>query len=282
MRRYRRQLQRTPLRQRRRLRRCINLCSALFHAKAVAMKISTDCAGRFSTVVFCIWMAAAWSIWPTLQAGAPAAETATAPAGDSLNAAADRLDQVINNLKEADKEIPRDTFEPAAAILPIGADPDLMLKWIKTNTRWVPYQGVLRGAQGVLMDRMGNSLDRALLMGFMLEAARKPVRLAHCQLSEDQGKKTLADFASANAKPAFQPAAQTDEAAIAEYARAHQMDPAQLKRDMAKFTLPVDQLSDSVAENVAEQAPVILADAGKAAGGDSTNELDAIRDHWWV
>jgi hypothetical protein len=42
---------------------------------------------------------------------------------------------------------------------------------------------LLRGAAGVLMDRMGNSLDRSLLLGDLLRSAGYDVRLAHTSLS---------------------------------------------------------------------------------------------------
>ena len=40
---------------------------------------------------------------------------------------------------------------------------------VRSHTVWVPYRGLLRGATGVLMDRRGDSLDRAELLAMRLE-----------------------------------------------------------------------------------------------------------------
>ena len=74
--------------------------------------------------------------------------------------------------RAAEKEIPRDTFDPQAIIDKVGKDPNKLFEWVRDNTYWVPYRGMLRGHVGVLMDRVGSSLDRSLLLAELLRRAK--------------------------------------------------------------------------------------------------------------
>ncbi|MDA3959243.1 MAG: hypothetical protein PF961_00510, partial [Planctomycetota bacterium] len=59
----------------------------------------------------------------------------------------------------------------------IGTDPATIHAWVHQRTAWIPYQGSLRGAQGVLLDRHGNHCDRAVLLAEALRAAGHTVVL---------------------------------------------------------------------------------------------------------
>ena len=78
--------------------------------------------------------------------------------------AAEKLENLFDALEEAAKEIPRDTFDPKAIVEKVGTDPQKLFEWVRDNTYLVPYRGSLRGPIGVVMDRLGNSLDRSLLL----------------------------------------------------------------------------------------------------------------------
>ncbi len=39
-------------------------------------------------------------------------------------------------------------------------DPEKLFEFVRDRTYWVPYQGALRGARGVLSDRLGSSLAK--------------------------------------------------------------------------------------------------------------------------
>src|SRR5690348_5498354 len=81
-----------------------------------------------------------------------------------------------------------DTFDLDAIVKLTDGDPARIFAWVRDKTFWVPYRGELRGAAGVLMDRLGNSLDRALLLAELLRRAGQDVRLAHAQLSDEQAR----------------------------------------------------------------------------------------------
>src|SRR5271155_3062487 len=85
----------------------------------------------------------------------------TSPTPDQV---ADKLEKLFPMLEKAEREIPRDTFDMQAVIDKVGEDPQKLFEWVRDNTYLVPYRGLLRGDKGVLMDRLGNSLDRAMLL----------------------------------------------------------------------------------------------------------------------
>lgn len=63
--------------------------------------------------------------------------------------------------------------------------------WVSENTTLDPYVGVLRSARGALFSRGGNSLDRSLLLGELLEAQGIQWSVAVGDLSDDSAR-TLA------------------------------------------------------------------------------------------
>ena len=76
------------------------------------------------------------------------------------------------------RDAPRDRWDPAYVVKALGRNPDTLFAWVRENTTWIPYRGVLRGPMGVLMDRQGNSLDRATLLAALLVEAGHEARLA--------------------------------------------------------------------------------------------------------
>jgi transglutaminase-like putative cysteine protease len=96
------------------------------------------------------------------------------------------MDQAFDNTIAADRELSRLTFDVNAVAAKVGNDPVKLFEWVRENTFFVPYRGVLRGPSGVLMDRVGNSLDRSLLLADLLRVSGQEVRLAHARLSSAQ------------------------------------------------------------------------------------------------
>ncbi|MFY0990530.1 hypothetical protein [Halomonas sp. C05BenzN] len=69
------------------------------------------------------------------------------------------------------------TFDVAAVLDVVGQDPEALVRWVQEQTTHVPYRGLVRGEFGVLQDRLGNHLDRAMLLGRLIEATGRTVRL---------------------------------------------------------------------------------------------------------
>ena len=189
--------------------------------------------------------------------------------------------ELIRAIEAAERNLPRDTFDPAAVVRQVGREPEKLFEWVRDNTHWVPYAGCLRGPVGVLMDRLGSNLDRAVLLGELLRAAgATKVRLARGTLSEEQAKRL-----AAAARPASQeaPAGATAQAAGQAAGQAAPTDaattaPAELQR----LSADVNRQSASLAETLKAAIDAPRAAPGAAAGGQADEAWKALADHWWV
>jgi len=181
---------------------------------------------------------------PASQPADPAAIPATGPA------AVAELKRLYASFEKNLRSLPRDRFDVAAVAELCGRDADDLKAWVGDNTDALPYRGALRGSTGVLMDRAGNSLDRALLLAELLQGAGYEVRLANATLQEAQAEQVL-KLASAPRKRA---GAVTD---IAEAQAARARAQAQAERLLTALGPPPS------ATNQAAQ-------------------MAAVADHWWV
>ncbi len=106
-------------------------------------------------------------------------------AEEEVSAEQRQLEGYFRATRMALRNGPRDRFAIEAAGELAGREPAEILAWVQEETDWVPYEGVLRGAVGVLMDRLGNDWDRALLVAALCEHAGMTVRLATAPWTED-------------------------------------------------------------------------------------------------
>jgi hypothetical protein len=169
-------------------------------------------------------------------------------------ALADELERILDAVEAEARDLPRDTFEPQAVVERVGRDVDALFAFVRDQTWWVPYDGSLRGATGVLMDRVGNSLDRALCLATLLRAAGHEARLAHAELPE---------------------------------ARARELAPTlpQLPdgRVPSRKAAANVELAQAVAGRVTEQTATLRALLGERTARDAAGEpWRALREHWWV
>ena len=96
------------------------------------------------------------------------------------------LDTSLGAFEAQERNSPRDRWDPDDVVHNVGRDPQRLFAWVRNNTYWIPYLGALRGPVGVLMDRQGNSLDRAILLATLLQKGGYRVRLAHGELTRQQ------------------------------------------------------------------------------------------------
>ena len=68
-------------------------------------------------------------------------------------------------------------FDVAGVLDVEGSDPESLTRWVREQTSHVPYQGLVRGEFGVLQDRLGNHLDRSMLLARLIEESGRAVRL---------------------------------------------------------------------------------------------------------
>ena len=104
------------------------------------------------------------------------------------------MDTGLREIEDGLRTAKRDRWDPAYVVERVGLDPAKLTAWVRDSTAWIPYRGLLRGPVGVLMDRDGNSLDRALLLAKLLELAGHEVRLARAQLEEKVAEERLPEL----------------------------------------------------------------------------------------
>ena len=191
-----------------------------------------------------------------------------APAADPKAVKA-QLVEAFAALEEAAGQIPAETSDPVALIEKIGRDPATLLAWVRDNTHFVPYRGSLRGAAGVLQDRLGSSLDRSLLLAELLRAAGFEVRLA-------QGAATDAAKVSGAIRPipANWLASVRFADATAELKVANEATAAQNAAAAVRVAKHADELLKQLA------ASGLAPQNGQAAQRPAV--ADVLADHWWV
>ena len=200
-----------------------------------------------------------------------------------------QLDRSLRALADGDREMPRDTWDPDYVVRMVGRDPQRLFRWVRNNTYWIPYHGVLRGPVGVLMDRQGNSLDRAILLATLLEKAGYTVRLAHAELPPDVAKNLLPKLVA------------TRELALHQKPESQTSKPPNLQRISAQYGFEGDSIGEllsrtqqEVAEFTAEvrartndeSERLLRVISRPTAAAEWVQRYDsalaALTDHWWV
>ncbi len=208
---------------------------------------------------------------------------------------ATQLRASIQALEDGDREAPRDRWDPAYVVDNAGIEPAALLQWMRGSVVWMPYRGALRGATGVLMDRVGNSVDQALLMAELLRAAGKTVRLAHADLPPSVANEAWQRVVGASKQP-FQPApslsaedaasAATPPEDVLESADLYGIDRSRVTAILGTARKDAIDMSRDLRARVEDQlarlttALALPADSGSAAS--PAEGLVAIADHWWV
>lgn len=202
---------------------------------------------------------------------------------------ADRLDALWPTVEATEREMTRLTFDPKAVVTQAGREPSKLFYWVRDETSLVAYRGILRGEVGVLMDRLGNSLDRAMLLYGLLRDAGHTARLAHGTLSEAQ-----ATYVQNNARPS-----RTIEPLLppAEGLKAKQdlleaemtkqgIDPVMLREGIREVASEEVRISENAARRAESQARVIAAAIRNRPPAERLSEkserMNDLRDHWWV
>ena len=261
------------------------------------MGLSQDIPSRIFRLLFTVALVLAWCQGPSLRAQAPdAGATPRDLAAADVKALADGVERLFKAVEKADQALPRDSFDVAAVVASVGKEPQKLFEWVRDQTRWVPYRGALRGASGVLQDRLGNDIDRSLLLAELLRAAGHDARLARGRIPPDRVAELLPKLTARRVAPpaaAEATAAQWDQA-LDQQAKEQGLDPQQFRRNLASLTSPVLRMSEDLAQRVAEQTPALLdvlsknnpAPAPDAQGGGAKQAAEALSDqlsdHWWV
>jgi hypothetical protein len=215
-------------------------------------------------------------------AGVTDTSTPAAPPSPEATAVVDRLSAFSALLETARAGLPRTTFDPASVVDEVGTDPDALTTWVASQTTLLPYAGRLRGPVGVLMDRHGNSLDRALLLQALLAAAGHDAVLAHGAIAPKMATRLLVDRTVAPEVPAAAP--DSPDVVLASLGIDPADDPLGIGAQVAADTAASEKERAALADAVERQSAALLAMLPAASGTtESPAEAAApLRDHWWV
>lgn len=200
-----------------------------------------------------------------------------------------RLAMLDNSLQAIDaglRDAPRDRWDPAYVVEVLGKDPDTLFAWVRENTAWIPYRGVLRGAAGVLMDREGSSIDRALLLATMLEKAGHTVRLAHGELSREQAATLLPALVARRAALMTESLAGL-EGDLQPAAAQHQLPTNAFARTQESMTTGLGRLFEELHARTADQTERLLREVQRPDPDAEwiaryEHAITTLQDHWWV
>jgi hypothetical protein len=208
-------------------------------------------------------------------------------AGLGRESLADRIELTLDELRRHADRVPRDTFDAAAIIRLIGTNPGSLLAWVRDQTALVAYRGVLRGAEGVLMDRVGNSLDRSLLLAELITRAGGNARLAHTSLSPGRVKALAQDLPPRGAltEERARPANADPATFATSYAARFGGDPVRHDAQLAALRAATEAAGRDITQRSEAQSALLLRLAGDAlspAGEGIEDVYAALADHWWV
>ncbi|WP_139349971.1 hypothetical protein [Thioalkalivibrio denitrificans] len=208
--------------------------------------------------------------------GSPGAQ----PADPAMALRAD-LVHLHRTTREALEALPFEEFQVQARQAALGDDPQTLFAWVRDETRWLPYAGALRGARGVLMDRTGSSLDRALALAALLEAAGHTARLARAPLELEDLDRLAQIWAERLIPVPPRPAVDAGalDEAIGETAARTALEAETLRRVYGEESDLARQARTRLREQTRLQQES-LARHLQPAAASSAPETPA--DHWWV
>ncbi len=196
--------------------------------------------------------------------------------------------------RQAYSELPWQELHVGQAQQALGRDPGVIFEWVRDQTRWLPYAGALRGAKGVMQDRSGSSLDRALLLVALMEEAGQTVRLARSAMTDEA--RVALHRAWSHQPVATRPERDLDVAeerkAIEQVAQRFDLDTDELSADYFQQNDLDEQLAERLKEQTLRQHAALrealrpdLEESPGESVGETVGEIvagDRVIDHWWV
>jgi hypothetical protein len=230
-----------------------------------------------------------WLATRRMESEATRGDSAARPSGMAVSVPTIAvLDSSLRALADGERGSPRDRWDPEWLARRLGSDPKTLLAWVRIHTGWIPYHGVLRGAPGVLQDRQGNSLDRALLLASLLEHSGHSVRLAHADLGAERARKDLPGLSGGRrANPAAR-AQPVDESVwrpvVRQVSMQYGLDAEAVAGSLSAGVASTDGALATLDQRVETQFRRLQRhlEAGEEPRARVDSAVSALRDHWWV
>lgn len=96
------------------------------------------------------------------------------------------LDSVFAQIQRIRGHVDRAQFDLDALSDTLEYEADNIVKFVQEDIALEPYAGTLRGAQGTLISRAGNTLDQSLLLATLLKNAGYEARISRAKLDSTQ------------------------------------------------------------------------------------------------
>jgi hypothetical protein len=243
-------------------------------------------ARRVALIALCV--IAGVATW-VLRGRFPSARDDSPPGARTPEERLAMLENSLRALEDGVRDAPRDRWDPAYVVALVGRSPDSLYHWVQDNTTWIPYRGTLRGPVGVLMDRQGNSLDRALLLADLLQRAGHSVRLAHADLPPARAAELLPALVARHATGAFVELASTrhDAAPVSDAAIRYGLDRRAIERVLNEYETGTTRLLAELDGRVPEQAGRLISSIPAPDPDEEwltrrDSAIATLGDHWWV
>ena len=144
-------------------------------------------ARRFVSITVCLCLTLLQPAGPALLVAWAQAEQA-----DAYAAALAGIDAVMADLAALQGELDASGYDLDSLAFDLTfEEPEAIAAWVSEHVAVDIYRGSLRGAEGTLLGRAGNMLDRNLLLGALLEAAGYEVRLVRSHIGAAQAAQLL-------------------------------------------------------------------------------------------
>jgi hypothetical protein len=238
--------------------------------------------------------AALSAVWIFVWHVAPAASAATDAEVAATFAA--QVQASMTALEDGARDAPRDHWDPQYVVDTVGLEAEDLYRWVRDSVAWMPYRGILRGPEGVLMDRTGNGLDRALLLARLLTLAGHDVRLARATLSPETARSAWDRLVAGRTTP---PAAAGPLESLAADANPIREDELLVTADLYGIDRAIvgtlvsatnseaEGLSQTMSDRVAGQTESLAAmvgglDGDAIAAAVLAEAMASLADHWWV
>ena len=212
--------------------------------------------------------------------------------------AVDRIQRCFRAVEAIRRDIPRESFDISAVAASLDNNPAVIMAWVHDHTAWVPYHGTLRGPLGVLMDRRGNSFDRAMLLAELLRAGGKTVRLAHAELPEPSAMKLSQELKFIPKQPLAEsqhPDRGGIDRIVKDYAEPFGLNVTNFRRAAEDRITQSQRITEDLVSRSVQQSSTLTAmilnlkpgtapskQEGAAVKDTQTRLIDSLQDHWWA
>lgn len=198
-----------------------------------------------------------------------------APAGHSSAAELQQsLRTYFSGVQHVRDSLPSDGFDPAAVVREVGGDPEDLRDWVADNITWVPYEGQLRDPSAVVLDRTGNSLDRAVLLSRLLALAGHQSRLARAGVTEEWAARHLAGHLAdpVDLRPARLPEM---------YEVPDEVTDPERRATLNSLIRREERNLENLAARVETQLPILRGWFSDIRSDDAV-QAPGVTEHWWV